>query len=236
MKKIISIILIGISVILASYFFYSYYNNQTINVQNTQNINDNKDNVNLNKTKVIAIGDSLTAGYGLSLDESYPKQLEKKLLESSYNVEIINAGISGETTAGLLERMEFIKSQKPEIVLITIGGNDALRATRLEVTKDNIYKIIQQLKSGDNKIAANKIFLMQIQAPQNLGINYVKNFNDMYSEIAKKEKINLVPFVVPEVFLNNNYMQDDGIHPNKDGYKYIVDEYAYKALVKSLQN
>ena len=182
--------------------------------------------------KIIAIGDSLTAGYGLNLDDSYPKQLEKKLIENNFNVQIINAGVSGETTAGLLERVEFITKQNPEIILITIGGNDALRALPVTETEKNILGIIKSLKEV---LPANKIFLMQIQAPANLGIAYTRQFNTMYQKIAESQNINLVPFVVPEVFTNSTLMQNDGIHPNPQGYKYLIDSYIYKEVVKVLQ-
>lgn len=231
MKKIISLVLVGALFILISFYFFYSSNNENINI-----IEENKtEKKQASGVKIIAIGDSLTAGYGLQLDESYPKLLEKKLQENNYNVEVINAGVSGETTAGLLERIDFIKSQKPEIVLITIGGNDAFRATDVNVTKSNIYKIVQGLKTGDGGVSPDKIFLMQIQAPQNLGINYVRTFNNMYAEIARAEKVNLVPFVVPEVFTNSTYMQNDGIHPNEAGYQYLIDNYVYKEVVKVLK-
>jgi acyl-CoA thioesterase-1 len=188
--------------------------------------------LNEEKVKIVAMGDSLTAGYDLNLDESYPKQLEKKLLENNFNVQIINVGISGETTAGLFERIEFIKKQNPEIILITIGGNDALRALPVTETEKNILKIVQSLKEVVDK---EKIFLMQIQAPANLGIAYTRQFNSLYQNIVSREKINLVPFVVPEVFTNSNLMQNDGIHPNAEGYKYLIDNFIFKEVVKILQ-
>ena len=184
------------------------------------------------QVKIIAIGDSLTAGYGLTLDESYPKQLKKKLLENNYNVEIINAGVSGETTAGLLERVDFIKKQNPEIILITIGGNDALRALPVSESEKNILKIIQEFKKT---ISPEKIFLLQIQAPENLGSNYVSKFNSMYGKIAKDEKIKLLPFVDPVIFTNEKLMQNDGIHPNADGYQVLIDKYIYSQVVKVLK-
>lgn len=177
--------------------------------------------------KIIAIGDSLTAGYGLRLDESYPKQLEKKLILGGYDVEVINAGVSGETTAGLLDRLDFIKKQNPKIILITIGGNDALRALPLEDTEKNITAIIKNLKEV---LPVDQIFLMQIQSPANQGKDYTEKFNNIYTKISTAEGITLVPFVVPAVFTSKALMQADGIHPNAEGYKYIVDNYVYKAV------
>jgi acyl-CoA thioesterase-1 len=228
MKKIISLVLVGALFILIFFYYFNGNNNENVNI-----IEENKtEKIQASGVKIIAIGDSLTAGYGLNLDDSYPKQLEKKLLENNYNVQIINAGVSGETTAGLLERIDFIKNQKPEIILITIGGNDALRALPVTETEKNISTIVKSLKEV---LPANKIFLMQIQAPANLGIAYTRQFNSMYQKIAESQNINLVPFVVPEVFTNQSLMQNDGIHPNPQGYKYLIDNYIYKEVVKVLK-
>jgi acyl-CoA thioesterase-1 len=229
MKKIISLVLVGALLMLISFYYFSNSNNGNINI-----IEENKTEKNqASGVKIIAIGDSLTAGYGLNLDDSYPNQLEKKLLENNFNVQIINAGVSGETTAGLLERIDFIKSQKPEIILITIGGNDALRALPVSETEKNILAIVRSLKEV---VAKEKIFLMQIQAPANLGISYTRQFNAIHQKIANQENINLVPFVVPEVFTKQELIQNDGIHPNEAGYKYLVDKYIYNAVTKTLQN
>ncbi|MDQ3076200.1 MAG: arylesterase [bacterium] len=186
----------------------------------------------VSSTQIVAVGDSLTAGYGLPLAESYPAQLEQKLRADGYSVTVVNAGISGETTAGLLERVDFIKETKPDIILITIGGNDALRSLPIEQTKNNITKIVQSFKEI---LSAEKIFLMQIRSPLNAGLAYAQKFNTMYEEISKSEKIVLVPFVESKVFLNSSFMSGDGIHPNKEGYAFLVDKYIYPAVEKALE-
>lgn len=177
MKKIISLIIILLIGIGGVFYFYSPHptspNRGGVSALAPLPFGEGQGKgLLVKKVKVIAVGDSLTAGYGLNLDDSYPNQLEKKLLENNYNVQIINAGVSGETTAGLLERIDFIKNQKPEIILITIGGNDALRALPVTETEKNILTIVKSFKEV---LPANKIFLMQIQAPANLGILTLPN-------------------------------------------------------------
>lgn len=229
MKKTISLIFLVLLIGGASYYFglFDNFKNENQPTDTSPQNNENKGEA----FKIIAVGDSLTAGYGLSLTDSYPMQLEARLKAEGYEVEMINAGISGETTAGLLERVEFIKSNNPDMVLITIGGNDALRNLPVDKTEENITKIIQNLKEI---LPADKIFLMSAQAPLNLGLAYVNKFNSIYENVEEKEGINLVPFVVSEVFLDSSLMQDDRIHPNEAGYSRLIDKYIYKAVVKEL--
>ncbi len=226
MKKIIKIFLLIVFLAGAfSVYYFDFFNLFNKKLNNSSTINNNQESADA--IKIIAVGDSLTAGYGLNLNESYPMQLEKKLQENSYNVEVINAGISGETTAGLLDRVDFIKSNDPEMILITIGGNDALRNLPIEDTEENILAIIKSFKE---LVPANKIFLMEIKAPFNRGIAYANQFNSIYEKISKQEKINLVPFVTSEVFLDSTLMLQDRIHPNKKGYELIIEKYIYKAV------
>jgi acyl-CoA thioesterase-1 len=224
MKKIISIITIIICSIIAFFVYTSFFVNDVNVEKNQQNTTIDTENTNF---KIIAVGDSLTAGYGLPVSDSYPKILEERLISKGKNVEIINTGISGETTAGLLDRAEFISSQKPDMLLITIGGNDAFRNLPLENTKENIQKAIQIFKKN---IEAENIYLLQIESPANLGLGYRGKFNNMYTEIAKKEDIQTLPFVVKEVFLNESRMLPDSIHPNRAGYEYIVDNLLFEEI------
>lgn len=230
MKKTIKILLLIVFLIGAfSVYYFDFFNLFGKELNNSAVVNENQESSDA--IKIIAVGDSLTAGYGLNLNESYPMQLEKKLQENSYNVEIINAGISGETTAGLLDRVEFIKSNNPEMILITIGGNDALRNLPIEDTEGNILAIIQSFKDS---VPANKIFLMEIKAPLNRGVAYANRFNSIYEKISKQEKINLVSFVTSEVFLDSTLMLEDRIHPNQKGYEFIIDKYIYEKVVDEL--
>ncbi len=235
MKKTISILfLIVLLLIVVSGYLLFFKNNinstQQVKVQNKTEkaISSDKD-----KIKIFAVGDSLTAGYGLPENESYPKQLEKILQDKNYDLEVINMGISGETTAGLLERIYFINSQvnnqDKSIVLITIGGNDALRVTSIETIEKNIQNILKNLKE---KIKKENIILFKIQAPANLGLAYKKRFDIMYEKIGTSEGVKVVDFVDPQVFLDSSLMLPDGIHPNKQGYKVLIDKYILSALLK----
>lgn len=230
MKKIISIVIIFFALAGGLYYFGVFDNTQTSRRSTSETKNESSNEGDL--FKIIAVGDSLTAGYGLPLDDSYPMQLEARLLADGHEVEVVNAGISGETTAGLLDRVEFIKSNNPDMVLITIGGNDALRNLPIANTEENITKIIQSLKEV---LPAEKIFLMSAQAPLNLGLAYVNKFNSMYENIEEKEGIHVVPFVVSEVFLDGALMQDDRIHPNKTGYAKLIDKFIYKEVVRQIK-
>ncbi len=177
--------------------------------------------------KIIAFGDSLTAGYGLPISESYPAQLEERLKAEGYEVQVINAGVSGETTKGNLERAEFIRKQNPEIVLLGIGGNDALRSLPLTETKENIKNTISTLKAGENPPV---VILLKMQAPLNSGLAYKQDFDQIYEDLALEMGVILVPFLSAEIFLNPENKLPDGIHLNKLGNQKVVEEYLFPVL------
>ncbi len=183
-------------------------------------------------TKIIAFGDSLTAGYGLPAASAYPAQLEATLKESGYQVTVINAGVSGETTRGNLERVPFIISQKPSVVIIGIGGNDALRALPLEDTEANIKETISLFKNSEAKPT---ILLLQMQAPLNAGLSYKRQFDGMYERLAEENDITLVPFLTAELFLNSENKLSDGIHYNELGYQKAVQKYIAPAVEEVLE-
>lgn len=186
-------------------------------------------NVELPKDiKIIAFGDSLTAGYNLPSQEAYPAQLEVKLTELGFSVKVINSGVSGETTKGNLERAEFIKSQDPNIVILGIGGNDALRSLSVSETKSNIEKTIQILQAGEN---SPEIILLQMQAPLNSGSLYKQEFDKIYTSLASTYNVTLVPFITEEVFFDPTNMLSDGIHLNKKGYEQVIIKYILPAIL-----
>lgn len=180
---------------------------------------------------IIAFGDSLTAGYGLPEAESYPRQLEKKLRENGIAVKVINSGVSGETTAGNKERASFISSQNADIVLLGIGGNDALRFLKGEETFKNIDESVRILQSNGK----TKVILLSMQAPLNVGAEYKKDFDSLYQKIAEKHSLLVIPFITPEIFLNQDLKLSDGIHLNKEGYAAVVEAYIYPALYELLK-
>ncbi len=183
------------------------------------------------ETLIVAFGDSLTAGYGLPLAESYPAILERTLQARGYAVRVINAGISGETTAGARERAAFIRSQSPDLVLLGIGGNDALRFLPIANTRENLQEILATLTTGED---APQVLLLQMQAPQNAGVEYKKTFDALYPELAERYGVPLVPFLSEEVFRDRRYLLEDGIHPNAEGYAFLVNTYIAPALASLL--
>jgi acyl-CoA thioesterase-1 len=229
MKKISSIVIVILILGISGWLFLSKQNQK----QNTSVTNPVTEETNVIEEKlVIAFGDSLTAGYRLSLFESYPAQLEKKLKDAGLSVTVVNAGVSGETSKGNLERAQFIRDQNPDVVLLGIGGNDALRFLPIGETRKNIENTIQILLSGTNP---PKVLFLKMQAPINSGLAYKKEFDGLYKDLADTYNLTLIPFIVSEVFLNSNYMLDDRIHPNKDGYALLVEKYLIKEVTRALK-
>lgn len=178
-------------------------------------------NTSKSEYTIVAFGDSLTAGYGLPLYESYPYQLEEKLKNKGLPIRVINAGVSGETSKGNNERADFIQAQNPDMVILGIGGNDALRALPVSEMKSNIESTIQVLQNAKSK---PKILLLEMQSPLNAGFAYKKEFDRVYKDLSKKYNLPLIPFLVADVFLNPNLILEDRIHPNKEGYAKLVED------------
>ena len=183
--------------------------------------------------QIIAFGDSLTAGLGLSLNDSCPSQLEIGLRELGYDVDVINSGVSGETTAGNTLRADFIRAQNPDIVILGIGGNDALRFLPVQEAEMNLRSTLSTLLSGENP---PEVLLLSIQAPSNAGSVYKSYFDEMYPRLASEFKIPLIPFIVEEVSRNPDLLQSDGIHPTKRGYELLVEKYILPAVEVLLVN
>lgn len=183
--------------------------------------------------EIIMLGDSLTAGYGLEEKYSLPSQLEKALRKDNLNISVINAGVSGDTSKGGLERLEWTLVDKVDILAIALGANDGLRGVSPDFTKDNLEKIIIQAREIQPDI---KILLIGMLAPPNLGAEYSKKFNIIYSKLAEKYKIPLYPFLLDGVVTNKELNQADGIHPNNDGVKIIVEKILpfFKINIKNL--
>lgn len=178
---------------------------------------------------ILAFGDSLTAGFGVGPEENYPAMLQAKLKGDGYAVEIINAGISGETTTSALARVEWMLNTAPDLVIVETGGNDALRGVDLAVTRANIDQIVQQFtESGAVVIVAG------IQIIQNLGEPYTSGFAAIYPEVADRYDAILIPFMLEGVAADPDLNQPDFIHPNPAGYKVIV-EHIYPFVLEGIQ-
>lgn len=171
--------------------------------------------------EIIMLGDSLTAGYGLEEKDSLPSQLEAALRNENLNVSMINSGVSGDTTAGGLERLEWSLNDTADILVIALGANDGLRGVSPSFTKDNLEKIIVNAQELRPDI---KILLLGMMAPPNLGGQYAEQYNDIYPALAEKYHLPLYPFLLDGVISEKTLNQADGIHPNRKGVDVIVNK------------
>jgi acyl-CoA thioesterase-1 len=167
---------------------------------------------------VLFFGDSLTAGYGLSPEEAFPNWVEKNLRQKGLSVKAINAGLSGETSAGGLERLNWILKQPVDVFVLELGGNDGLRGLPLEQTKKNLQAIIDQVKKKSPK---TKIVIAGMMVPPNLGEAYATQFKSLYPELARSNQATLIPFLLEGVAGNEKLNLPDGIHPNPEGHKIV---------------
>lgn len=168
--------------------------------------------------KIVAFGDSLTAGFGVPPDESYPAVLQRKLNEAGYRYRVVNAGVSGDTTAGGLRRVEWVLKSRPQIVIVELGGNDGLRGLPIEQIRANLERIVQRLQE-----AGVTVLLAGMQLPPNYGADYTGRFAAMYEELARKYGVANMPFFLEGVGAQAALNQPDGIHPTGAGYRIIVE-------------
>jgi acyl-CoA thioesterase-1 len=175
-----------------------------------------------NKKNILFFGDSLTAGYGLSdpTDDAYPAVIQHKIdsLKLPYN--IINAGNSGETSAGGLGRIDWVLKQKIDIFILELGANDGLRGIPVEETRRNLQAIIGKVKA---KCPNAKIILTGMQVPPSMGADYANSFKAIFPQLAEKNKIDLVPFLLTNVGGIPKLNQGDGIHPTAEGAKIVAN-------------
>lgn len=170
------------------------------------------------KGTIVAVGDSLTAGYGVNEADAYPAQLEKKLQVAGFNWRVINAGISGETSSGTLSRVAWVLKLKPDIVILETGANDGLRGIDPQVTKKNIDETVRILK--DNRVT---VILAGMRMVTSMGRDYTSEFGAIYPAVAKKHNLILIPFFLQGIAGIPSLNQDDGIHPVAEGYRIITD-------------
>ena len=167
---------------------------------------------------VIVLGDSLVAGYGLLKNDGFINQLQNKINSNNIKLNLVNGGVSGETSSGLMNRLEWVLEEKFDGVIVSIGANDALRGINPKLTFQNINNILNYLKK--NQIPS---MLIGMKAPNNLGKDYVNEFNRIYPNLAKIYKVSFYPFFLKDVVLVPSLNQNDMIHPNKKGVKKIVE-------------
>lgn len=168
---------------------------------------------------ILAFGDSLTEGYGLEKASSYPSLLQKRLDEKGYRYRVVNAGISGDTTAGGVNRLDTaLKHNKVEIMILELGANDMLRGKDLRDTRQNLATMIE--KAQAQKIA---VVLAGMEAPPNFGEDYQREFHSIFPDLAKQYNVTLIPFFLAEVAGKADLNQGDGIHPNTKGTPIVVE-------------
>ncbi len=168
-------------------------------------------------TKILAFGTSLTQGYGLPPGTEYPAVLEDRLKAAKIDAKIVNAGVSGDTSAGGASRIDWSLADRPDAAIVELGSNDALRGLSPKETEKNISAVLEKLKA-----AHVKVLLLGMKAPRNLGPEYAAEFDPIYPRLAKKYDVMLYPFVLDGVALNPKLNQADGMHPNPAGVKVIV--------------
>jgi len=166
---------------------------------------------------VVFLGDSLTAGYGLDADQAYPALVEESLKEEGVPVRVLNAGVSGDTTAGGLARLDWLLSQKPDVVVVGLGGNDGLRGLPLDQAEHNLREIVRR-----SKAAGARVLLLGMLIPPNYGPEYTQAFAEMYPQIAKELDVPLVPFLLEGVGGVARLNQADGLHPTAEGQEKVA--------------
>lgn len=170
------------------------------------------------KTLVI-VGDSLTEGYGVAKDQAYPALLEKKLHAAGKKEwKVVNSGVSGSTSASAASRVKWALKSKPEVLLLALGANDGLRGVKTEATKENLRRGIREAKEK-----GVKVFLAGMQMPPNFGKEYSDRFRALFPDLAKEEKIQLMPFLLEGVGGVSRYNLEDRIHPNEAGHKILAE-------------
>ncbi len=193
--------------------------------------NIEKDTPKVTKFKtIIFFGNSLTAGYGLEPSEAFPALIQNKLDSLNLNYKVVNAGVSGETTSGGNSRIDWILRQPIDVFVLELGANDGLRGIPLKETKNNLQSMINKVTIAYPNA---KIILAGMQIPPNMGMQYTTEFRNIYPELAKKNNITLIPFILEGVGGEAKLNQEDGIHPTAEGHK-VVAENLWKEIQHQL--
>jgi len=169
---------------------------------------------------IIFYGDSITAGYGVGTEFAFPRLIESQLDKDGFDVEIVNAGLSGETSAGGLTRIDWILNRPFDVFVLELGANDGLRGLPVNETSKNLQAIIDKVKA---KYPNTQIVLAGMMVPPNMGQEYASEFESLYPQLAAKNKALLIPFLLQDVAGIAELNQPDGIHPNTQGHKIIAD-------------
>jgi acyl-CoA thioesterase-1 len=167
---------------------------------------------------VLAFGDSLTSGLGVPADQTYPAQLAARLTREGYDYRVVNAGVSGDTTAGGLRRVDWALRLQPEVVIVELGVNDALRGQKLASVRGNLEQIVARFQAS-----GARVLIAGMRLPPNYGGPYAADFYELYREVARARNAPLMPFFLDGVGAIARLNQPDGIHPTAEGYAIVVD-------------
>jgi acyl-CoA thioesterase I len=178
------------------------------------------------KKTIVFFGNSLTAGYGISPSEAFPALIQNKIDSLNLPYKVINAGVSGETSSGGNSRIDWILRQPLDIFILELGANDGLRGIPISETKKNLQSIIDKVKAKNSEVI---LVLAGMQIPPNMGHQYATEFRNIYSELANKNKMALIPFLLEGVGGEVKLNQQDGIHPTAEGHR-IVAENVWREL------
>ncbi len=193
---------------------------------------DDKNSKKKSRKTVLFLGNSLTAGYGLQKSQAFPALIQQKIDSLGWNFEVVNAGLSGETSSGGLRRINWLLKRKVDVLVLELGANDALRGIALDLTKNNLQAIIDSTKS---KYPVAKIVVAGMLAPPNLGKEYTDEFRSIFTDLAKKNDVVLISFLLEGVGGVPALNLPDGIHPTAPGHK-IVAENVWKVVKPLLQS
>ncbi len=167
---------------------------------------------------IVALGDSLTAGHGVAPEEAYPARLQIRLRQEGYAYRVVNAGVSGDTTAGGLRRVDWVLRLAPEIAIVALGANDGLRGTSVAAMRGNLEAIVTRLRA-----AGVRVLLAGMQLPPNYGEPLGREFAAVFPDIARRAGAALMPFLLDGVAADPRLNQGDAIHPNAEGHQVIAD-------------
>ena len=177
-------------------------------------------NTHNDKKNIVFFGDSITAGYGIPIEQAFTSLIQKRIDEKTFNYQVINAGLSGETSAGGLTRIDWVLKTKPSIFFLELGGNDGLRGLSLDETEKNLKAMIDKIRLANSDAI---IFLCGMQIPPNLGQDYTTRFKTLYASVARETKVELIPFLLEGVGGDPKLNLPDGIHPNPKGHEIVAE-------------
>jgi acyl-CoA thioesterase I len=167
---------------------------------------------------IVAFGDSLTAGLGVAPDEAYPALLQARLTREGYPYRVVNAGVSGDTTAGALRRVDWVLRAQPEVVIVALGANDGFRGQSVEAMRSNLEQIVERLRAG-----GADILLAGMRLPPNYGSDFARRFAEAFPLVTRRMAVAFMPFLLDGVAADPRLNLPDGIHPNAAGYRIIAD-------------